>query len=52
MVLEATTRHSFPIMQIAELGHNVENYILPIGCRALLEAEQLRLTLQEPTVRV
>lgn len=50
IVLEATREFSFPILEIGELGHNVENYILPIGCTATLDATSTRLTVDEPTV--
>ncbi|HEV2402639.1 MAG TPA: LD-carboxypeptidase [Candidatus Saccharimonadales bacterium] len=38
LVLEVTDGYNFPIMQIGEIGHNVENMMLPIGARARLDA--------------
>ena len=32
--LEEIKGYDFPILEIGELGHNVENYILPVGCKA------------------
>jgi muramoyltetrapeptide carboxypeptidase len=50
MVLEVTREHAFPILEIGELGHNVENYIFPIGCRATMDADRLYLSIDEKTV--
>jgi len=38
MVLEVADGYDFPIMQIGEIGHNVENMMLPIGAKARLDA--------------
>lgn len=38
LVLEVTDGYGFPVMQIGEIGHNVENIMLPIGARAKLDA--------------
>ncbi len=38
LVLEVTSDYNFPVMQIGEIGHNVENIMLPIGARARLDA--------------
>lgn len=38
LVLEVTDGYDFPIMQIGEIGHNVENIMLPIGAHAKLDA--------------
>lgn len=50
MVLEVTRDYSFPILEIGELGHNVENYIFPIGCRATIDADRLFFSIDEKTV--
>jgi muramoyltetrapeptide carboxypeptidase len=49
--LESTEDYDFPILEIAELGHNVENYVLPIGCRATVDATMMRIRIDESTVR-
>jgi muramoyltetrapeptide carboxypeptidase len=38
LVLEVTDGYNLPIMQIGEIGHNVENIMLPIGAQARLDA--------------
>ncbi len=38
IILEATKDYDFPILEISDLGHNVENYIFPIGAEAKLDA--------------
>ena len=48
--LEVTKNYSFPILEIGELGHNVENYIFPIGCRATIDADKKYLSIDEKTV--
>ncbi|MFH1158712.1 MAG: LD-carboxypeptidase [Pseudomonadota bacterium] len=50
VILEVTEEYSFPILEIGELGHNVENYILPIGCRATIDADRKYFSIDEPTV--
>lgn len=50
MVLEATAEYGFPILEIGELGHNVENYTFPIGCRATIDAGEKYLSIDEATV--
>lgn len=50
IILEVTKDYSFPILEIGELGHNVENYILPIGCMATINAEKKYFSIDEPTV--
>ncbi len=49
IVLEATEGYNFPVMQIGEVGHNVENLILPIGAQIEMDAGRLTLELLEPT---
>ena len=50
VILEVTKDYSFPILEIGELGHNVENYILPIGCQATIDAEKKYFSVDEKTV--
>lgn len=50
VILEVTQDYSFPILEIGELGHNVENYIFPIGCQASLDADNKYLAIDEKTV--
>lgn len=50
MVLEVTRRYDFPILEIGELGHNVENYTFPVGVKAVMDAEAKYLAIDEPTV--
>jgi len=49
--LEETNDYDFPVLEIGELGHNVENYVLPIGCKATLNATEKEISINEPTVR-
>jgi muramoyltetrapeptide carboxypeptidase len=49
--LEETEDYDFPVLEIGELGHNVENYVLPIGCKATIDATNRRLSIDEPAVR-
>jgi muramoyltetrapeptide carboxypeptidase len=51
IVLEVTDGLSFPILEIGELGHNVENYVFPVGCMAEMDASARSLSVVEPTVR-
>lgn len=48
--LEGTKGYDFPILEIGELGHNVENYVFPIGCKATLDAARLQISIDESTV--
>ncbi len=50
VILEVTKNYFFPILEIGELGHNVENYILPIGCVATIDADKKYFSIDEPTV--
>lgn len=45
IVLEATAGYDFPIMEVGEIGHRVENIILPIGGKAKLDATNRTLKL-------
>ncbi len=50
VILEVTKNYSFPILEIGEIGHNVENYIMPIGCMATIDAENKYFSIDEETV--
>lgn len=50
IILEVAKDYTFPILEIGELGHNVENYILPIGCMATIDADKKYFSIDEPTV--
>lgn len=50
VLLEVTKGYSFPILEIGELGHNVENYVFPIGCRATIDANKKYFSIDESTV--
>lgn len=50
VILEVTKNYSFPILEIGEIGHNVENYIIPIGCQATIDAERKYFSIDEETV--
>lgn len=45
LVLEVTSGYDFPVIQIGEIGHNVENLILPIGAQAKLNASAKEFTI-------
>lgn len=49
--LEDTKDYSFPVIEIGELGHYVENYVLPIGCKTTVDATKKQITIDEPAVR-
>jgi len=38
------------IPEIAELGHNAENYTFPVGAKAVMDADAKYLAVDEPTV--
>src|SRR3989338_1401117 len=50
MVLEATRGYDFPILEIGELGHKVENYTFPVGCRATIDADAKYFSIDDATV--
>lgn len=51
ILLEATSEFNFPIIEIKELGHCVENYCFPIGCQATIDADALKITIDELAVQ-
>ena len=48
--LEETKDYDFPVLEIGELGHNVENYVFPIGCNTTVDATRKRILLNESPV--
>lgn len=50
IVLEVTQNYTFPILEVGEIGHNVENYVIPIGCTATIDADAKHFSIDEPTV--
>jgi muramoyltetrapeptide carboxypeptidase len=51
IVLETTSDYTFPVMQVGEIGHQVENLILPIGAAIEIDTSSPSLILPEPVVR-
>lgn len=49
ILLETTDGFDFPIMEVGEIGHNVENIIVPIGAKAELNATDKRFKILEKT---
>jgi muramoyltetrapeptide carboxypeptidase LdcA involved in peptidoglycan recycling len=47
LVLEATDGYDFPIMQIGEVGHYVENTQIPVGAKATIDATDLKFRIDE-----
>lgn len=50
IVLETTAGYAFPVLQIGEIGHQVENLILPIGAEIEFDTSSPSLALLEPAV--
>lgn len=50
LVREVTRDAKCPILEVGELGHNVENYVLPIGCQATIDAGELYFSIDESPV--
>lgn len=46
-VLEVTRDYTFPIMQIGEIGHRVENCLQPLGVQARMDAGKLEFEILE-----
>lgn len=45
IVLEITQGYDFPIIEIGELGHCVENYAFPIGGKSVIDADEKKINL-------
>jgi muramoyltetrapeptide carboxypeptidase len=50
LALAATDGYDFPIVQIGEIGHQVENLILPLGATVEIRTDPVTLALREPSV--
>jgi len=50
LFLERLSEYNFPILEISELGHDVDNYVFPIGCMASIDAGERKFEILEPTV--
>ena len=49
-VLEVVGEYNFPIMQIGEIGHHVENFLQPIGAKVRMDATNLIFEIAESVV--
>lgn len=50
ILIEMTDNYNFPIIQIGEIGHNVENIMLPIGAAAKIDATNRSFEITETVV--
>jgi muramoyltetrapeptide carboxypeptidase len=50
IILETTADHTFPVIQIGEIGHQVENLVLPIGAPIEIDTSSPSLALPDPAV--
>ena len=50
IILEVTKDYNFPILEINNLGHNVPNYVFPIGCQTTIDADKKIIKFDEPLV--
>ncbi len=48
IVQEATRGHDLPVLQIGEIGHQVENLILPLGATLEIDTDPVTLRLVDP----
>ncbi len=51
LALRACAPYRFPIVEMADLGHHVDNIAIPIGVPATLDTARRSFTLAEPAVR-
>ncbi len=51
MVLEVTADYKFPILEINELGHNVEDYVYPVGGQITIDAAKKYLSVDGKTAK-
>ncbi len=47
MIKDFTQGYNFPIIQIGELGHEIENYSFPIGVNATIDTDNLVISIDE-----
>jgi muramoyltetrapeptide carboxypeptidase len=51
VVLEATKGYKFPILEMSDLGHNIQNYAFPIGGRVTIDAKKKYLSVDGRTAK-
>lgn len=51
IISEIVGEYNFPILEIGDLGHNVENYVFPIVINATLDADNKIIRFDEKTVK-
>jgi muramoyltetrapeptide carboxypeptidase len=47
LVQEVTQGYDFPVMWVGEIGHKVENILVPLGARASIDADKLKFFVDE-----
>ena len=50
VVLERTQRYGFPVVADMDFGHTSPMFMLPLGCRALIDAKRERFEIVEAAV--
>jgi muramoyltetrapeptide carboxypeptidase len=50
ILLQVSKEYSFPILKIEDFGHNCPNTVIPVGTKALLDADEKTITLLESCV--
>jgi muramoyltetrapeptide carboxypeptidase len=50
VILERTSRYDFPIISDMDFGHTSPMLTLPVGCRAVVDADRRRFEIVEPAV--
>ena len=50
VILDRTSRFKFPIMANMDFGHTAPQFVLPIGCRARIDASAGRFEILEAAV--
>lgn len=50
IILEITEEYNFPILEVNEIGHNVQNYIIPIGIEVEMDADNKIIKFNEDFV--
>lgn len=50
VILERTARYGFPVVADMDFGHTSPMFTLPIGCRAVIDADRGRFEIVEPAV--
>jgi muramoyltetrapeptide carboxypeptidase len=46
LVDEVTEGYDFPVMWVGEIGHKVENILIPLGAEATMDADMLTLKIE------